>query len=88
MLISAFNLARLRRGLTPAPLFINIIVDILVAIFAIVPGASGLSGMGDSYCYIHYWDEPDEREIGRCLRRALPARIFAGIALGSAVIFG
>jgi len=65
-----------------APPLINIILDVLVAIFAIVYGASGLAGTGEGYCYSY------PRFDNSCMRRALPAQILAGIALGSAVVFG
>lgn len=84
LLISTLNLARLRRGLSVTPLLINIIIDVLVAFFAIAYSASGLAGIDGDYCYGPY----DPHRHGSCMRHALPARIFAGIALGAACVFG
>lgn len=43
LLFSAYNLAGLRKGHGVAPLVVNMLCDILVAVFAISYGANGLS---------------------------------------------
>ena len=43
LLFSMYNLAKLRNGLGGASLAINLLCDILVAVFAISYGANGLS---------------------------------------------
>lgn len=68
------------------PLLINIIVDILITCLGIAYGAAGLANINGSYCYLWGPHDPNRREI--CMRHALPARIFAGIALGTACVFG
>ena len=45
LLFSMYNLAGLRNGRGVAPLAVNLLCDILVAVFAISYGANGLSDM-------------------------------------------
>ncbi len=85
LLLSAYNLHRVRFNKPAASLAINLIVDIVIAFFAITYGAGGLSGLLDGQGgWCSYLGEDD----GSCDRRALPVKVFAGIAMGAGIVFG
>lgn len=85
LLFSAYNIRRLASRKPAAPLAINLIVDVVIAFFALTYGASGLSGLLDGqggWC-----SYPGGQDAG-CGRRELVAKVLAGIALGAGVVFG
>ena len=76
-------MARLRARTIPAPLLVNIIIDILIALFAIFGAIPGLNFISlDGNCY--YGDFP----LGDCYKYGLGVRILVGVALGFAVLDG
>lgn len=56
-----------------SPLALNLLFDLLIALFAITHAASGLGGVVDPYD--RGWSQ-------------LPIQVLAGIAMGTALIFG
>ena len=85
LLFSAFNLRRLRSRKPAAPLAINLIVDIVIAFFAIIYGAGGLSGLLDGS---GGWCSYPGGDYLICERGALAVKVFAGIAMGAGIMFG
>ena len=85
LLFSAFNLRRLRCRKPAAPLAINLFVDIVIAFFAITYGAGGLSGLLDGS---GGWCSYPGGDYLICERGALAVKVFAGIAMGAAIVFG
>jgi hypothetical protein len=81
LLISAYNMTRIRNRRAMAPPALNLLFDVLIAFFAIAYGFSGLFGIPDGYCY-------GDGSYEACMRHALPARILAGITLAMGIIFG
>lgn len=71
--ICGVNLARIRRNRPLAPLAFNMLLDVLIAAFAIGYAAGGLAGLDPGLQY--RWGQ-------------LPVEILAGMALGFALIFG
>ena len=85
LLFSAYNLRRLRSNKPAAPLAINLIVDIVVAFFAITYSAGGLSGLLDGK---GGWCSYPGEDDAFCWRGALPVKVFAGSAMGAGIVFG
>lgn len=85
LLFSAYNLRRIRSQKPAAPLAINLIVDVVIAFFALAYGAGGLSGLLDGqggWCM-----NPVGRPVS-CGHGELVVKVFAGIAVGAGIVFG
>ena len=85
LLFSAYNLRRLRSNKRAAPLAINLIVDIVIAFFAITYGAGGLSGLLDGQ---GGWCSYPGGDYLICERGRLAVQVFAGIAMAAGIISG
>ena len=84
LLFSAYNLRRFRSNKSPTPL--NLIVDVVIAFFAITYGAGGLSALLDGrggWCSYAGGDD-----YSLCRRGALPVMVFAGMAMGAGILCG
>lgn len=85
LLFSAYNLRRLRFGKPVAPLALNLIVDVVIAFFAITYGGGGLSGLLDGR---GGWCSYPGGDHSMCRRGVLPVKVFAGVAMGAGMVFG
>ena len=85
LLFSAYNLRRFRSRKPAAPIAINLVVDVVVAFFAITYGAGGLSGLLDGQ---GGWCSYPGGDYAICRRGALPVKVFAGIAMGAGIVVG
>ena len=85
LLFSAYNLRRIRSNIRAAPPAINLILDIVIAFFAMTYGAGGLSGLLDGQ---GGWCSYPGEDYLICERGALAMQVFAGIAMAASVIFG
>ncbi|CAD6564456.1 MAG: hypothetical protein ASARMPRED_004421 [Alectoria sarmentosa] len=85
LLFSAYSLRRVHSNKSAAPLALNLIVDIVIAFFAITYGAGGLSGLLDGQ---GGWCSYPGGDYSICRRGALPVKVFAGIAMGAGIAFG
>ncbi|MCJ1275900.1 hypothetical protein MMC21_003705 [Puttea exsequens] len=86
LLFTTYNLVRLRSHRSAAPLPVSLILDIIIGLIALGYGLAGLPSIADGgYCYSYPHNEIDQ---DACMRRALPARLVAGVALGAGVLMG
>ncbi|MCJ1282743.1 hypothetical protein MMC26_002068 [Xylographa opegraphella] len=82
--ISSFNIARQRSNRISAPLIINLLFDIIISFNIVDFSLQGLLAFGYPYNMCP-WPEDDRPA---CMKQGLPIRVFAALALGTALSTG
>ncbi|MCJ1435401.1 hypothetical protein MMC27_004774 [Xylographa pallens] len=82
--ISSVNMSRQRSNRVPAPLAINLFLDAVLSFYLIVISSEGLAAIEHGYGVCGY---PEDDRL-KCMRRGLPIRMLAGLALATALSTG
>ncbi|MCJ1290879.1 hypothetical protein MMC34_002421 [Xylographa carneopallida] len=82
--ISSINRARQRSNRVPPSLTINLLFDAVLSFYFVVISSQGLEAMDRGYGVCNW---PEDNRVA-CLRRGLPIRVLAALALATALSTG